>query len=114
MSRPSKKAAELNQLRRIADLRTDRSAARLARIQGLIDELEGRADALRDARPEPPASIGEAQMQDRWNRWRRQQVTMLNAQVARLNAVAQPQRETLARDRARAMVLGKLKDRLKS
>ncbi|WP_299818244.1 hypothetical protein [uncultured Jannaschia sp.] len=113
MSGTSRKTAELARLRRLADLRTDRSAARLARIQGLIDELEGRAGALRDARPEPPASIGEAQMQDRWNRWRREQVTMLNTQVARLNAVAQPQRETLARDRARAAVLGKLKDRLK-
>lgn len=106
------KQADLRQLTLLADLRADRSAARLAKIQGLIDALEAKATALRDARPEQPASIAEAVMRDRWNRWRAQQVTMFNTQIARLQVVAQPQRELHARDRARTMVLAKVRGRL--
>lgn len=104
---------DLEQLRKLAELRADRSAARLAKIQGLIDTLEGKATALRDARPDAPASIPEAAMRDRWNRWRAQQVGVLNTQIARLQVVAQPQRELHARDRARTMVLEKVRDRLR-
>lgn len=105
------KADDLAQLARLAELRADRSAARLAKIQGLIDTLEAKAAALRDARSEAPASIAEAVMRDRWNRWRVQQTTMLNTQIARLQVVAQPQRELHARDRARTLVLEKVRER---
>ena len=106
------KPRDLARLAQLADLRADRSAARLAKIQGLIDTLESKAAALREARPEQPESIAEAVMRDRWNRWRAQQVGVLNTQIARLQVVAQPQREVHARDRARTMVLARVRDRL--
>lgn len=103
-----KRAEQLALLRRLAALRADRAAARLARVQGLIDTLETRAAALRSAPVEPRTSISEAQVRDRWDRWRAQNLTVLNMQIARLNAAAQPQREALARETARGQVLGKL------
>lgn len=108
------KQDDLKQLAKLAELRADRSAARLAKIQGLIDTLEAKATALREARPEAPGSIPEAVMRDRWNRWRAQQVAMLNTQIARLQVVAQPQRELHARDRARTMVLEKVREEVRA
>ena len=96
------------ELEALAGLRADRSAARLARFQTAIATLEGRAAALRDQRAEAPVGIAEAVMRDRWDRWRGEQVRSLGQQLARLQAVAQPQREAHTRDRARRLVLEKL------
>ena len=93
---------DLAVLCQLAGLTAEKSAARLARIQSLIDTLEGKAADLRRA------AITEAVMRDRWHRWRTQQITLLNMQVARLQAVAQPQREVHARNTARNAVLEKL------
>lgn len=102
------RAEHLALLGQLAKLRADRAAARLARVQGLIETLDSRADALRAAPSEPRLSISEAQVRDRWDRWRAQNLEVLNVQVARLNAAAQPQRETLAKETARQQVLTKL------
>lgn len=102
------RAEQLALLRQLASLRADRAAARLARVQGLIDTLETRADALRSAPSEPGGAISEAQIRDRWDRWRTQNLTVLNGQIARLNGAAQPQREALAKETARGQVLRKL------
>lgn len=93
---------------RLAGLRADRSAARLAQIQAAIDVLETKASTLRDAATEAPASVAEAVMRDKWDRWRTEQLRVLNHQIARLQMVAQPQREAHARDNARRKVIEKL------
>lgn len=98
----------LTQLGALAGLRADRSAARLARVQAAIDTIEGKAAALRNPQVEAPGSIAEAMMRDRWDRWRGEQLRLLNQQIARLHAMAQPQREANARDQARRRVLEKL------
>ncbi len=103
-----KDKTDLAVLCQLAGLTAEKSAARLARIQSLIDALEGKAADLRRAAPAAPVSITEAVMRDRWHRWRTQQITLLNMQVARLQAVAQPQREVHARNTARNAVLEKL------
>lgn len=102
------RTGQLVLLQQLARLRADRAAARLARVQGLIDTLEARATALRDA---PNADFGDlpgAVVQDRWDRWRALNLAQLNTQVARLNMAAQPQREIHARETARVGVLGKI------
>lgn len=98
----------LAELRALAALREQRSAAGVAKYQVHIDRLEAQAEALRQASRSAPASIGEAEMHDRWNRWRMQQLALLNQQIARLHALAQPRREAHARDRARQTVIGEL------
>ncbi|WP_281824929.1 hypothetical protein [Jannaschia rubra] len=99
----------LDMLGQLAGLRADRSAARLAKVQVLIDRLQGKLDALRDAAPGTPGSIAEAVMRDRWHRWRAGQIAELNLQIARLEGIAQPHREAHARDAARQAVLERLK-----
>ncbi|MCK0168256.1 hypothetical protein MWU52_11885 [Jannaschia sp. S6380] len=101
----------LDELRDLATLRKDRSAARLAKYQGLIDGLEEKVRALRDARPPAPESVAEAAARDRWSRWRGQQLMVLNQQIAQLNALAQPHREAHARDHAREIVVDTLRKR---
>lgn len=105
------KASQLSDLARLAGMQADRSAARLAKVQGLIDDLERQAEALRGAAPAAPESVAEAVMRDKWQRWREQQLAMFNHQIARLQVVAQPQREVHARDTARKAVLEKLRAR---
>ena len=99
---------DLGQLELLAGLRADRSASRLARIQAAIDGLERKAEGLRAATGEAPGSVAEAVMRDRWHRWRAEQLRLLNHQIARLQMVAQPQREAHARDAARRQVLARL------
>lgn len=102
----------LAQLAALAGLRADRSAARLARVQQAIDALEAKACMLRAPMAEAPGSVAEAVMRDRWDRWRAEQVRLLNHRIARLQAAAQPQREARARDEARRRVVESLaKDR---
>lgn len=103
----------LGQLGLLAGLRADRSAARLARVQAAIDGLERKAGALREAPSPAPNSVAEAVMQDKWRRWRSEQLHVLTHQISRLQAIAQPQRETHGRDAARRKVLERLaaKDR---
>ena len=57
---------QLKLLQRLAGLRADRAAARLARVQGLIDTLEERAAKLRDAPAADMSNIANAMAQDRW------------------------------------------------
>lgn len=101
----------LAQLGALAALRTDRASARLVRLQGAIDGIESKAAALRDVRPEPPGSVSDAVMRDRWHRWRTEQLRFLGQQAARLHAAAQPLREAQARDRARQRIIERLADR---
>ena len=96
-------------LAKLAALKADRAAARLARVQALIDEMERRAAALRDVPDAPFVSLSESIMRDKWDRWRTQNLAKINTQVARLNVVAQPEREAHARETARAAVLAKLR-----
>lgn len=103
-----KRAEQLILLQHLAKLRADRAAARLARVQGLIDTLEERASALRDAPDANFQDLSSATVQDRWDRWRAINLAQLNTQIARLNVAAQPQRETHARETARVGVLGKI------
>ncbi|SDY44509.1 hypothetical protein SAMN05444004_101459 [Jannaschia faecimaris] len=101
--------AQLDLLRQLSRLRADRAAARLARIQGLLNTLEDKATALREEPDTPFTSVAESVVRDRWNRWRAVNLMQINTQVARLNIAAQPQREAQARDIARAAVLTKLR-----
>lgn len=98
-------------LGRLAGLRADRSAARLARIQSAIDGLEEKVEALRTGSPEAPVSVAEAMLRDKWDRWRSEQIRTLNHQIARIQMIAQPQRELQARDGARVRVLEELAKR---
>ena len=93
------------QLAALAGLRAERSATRLARVQRAIDALEARADALRRPMAEPPGSVADAVMRDRWDRWRGEQLRLLGTRIARLHAAAQPEREARARDEARRRVV---------
>lgn len=102
------KRDELAQLTALAEIRADRSASRLVRLQTAIDALEAKAASLRNPCEEAPGSIADAVMHDRWNRWRSEQIRLLNARILRLQVVAQPLREAQARDTARAKVLEKL------
>lgn len=98
----------LSRLEALAGLRADRSGARLARVQTAIDALERKAAALRHPQVGAPASVADAVMRDRWDRWRSEQLRQIGHQLARLHAAAQPQREAHARDRARRSVLERL------
>ncbi|CTQ49095.1 hypothetical protein JDO7802_01105 [Jannaschia donghaensis] len=105
------RAERLALLGRLARLRADRASGRLAKVQVLIDEMERRADAMRDVPDAPFDSMAESVMRDRWERWRGQNLARINLHVARLNTVAQPQREAQARETARAAILEKLQKR---
>ena len=108
------KSQDLQQLIELAQIREQKSGAKLARLQTLIDQLEGKATALRTATPNANGDIGAAIMQDRWHRWRNQQIAVLNTQVARLQAVAQPERERHARNVAKRNVIETLRARSKA
>ncbi|SFJ42427.1 hypothetical protein SAMN04488095_2824 [Jannaschia pohangensis] len=101
-------ARKLRDLEQLATLRRDRSAVRLAKIQSLIDRLQTKADDLRGKELAASADIAQAIVQDRWDRWRAGQLAELSTQIARLQAVAQPERERHARDQARRAILEKL------
>lgn len=105
------KSAQLSQLAALAGLRADRSTARLSRLQVAIDALEAKAKALHRPLAEPPGSIADAMMHDRWDRWRSQQIRLINDRILRLQTMAQPLREARARDQARASVLEALRKR---
>ncbi len=102
------KPAELEQLRQLAALRAQRSGAQLARIQRAINIAEDRAEALRTNPDSAPGSVSEAVFRDRWNRWRKQELQVLNGKIALMQSAAQPQREAHARDRARESVIDEL------
>ena len=102
------KRARLDQLAALATLRADRASSRLGRLQAAIDGLAAKAEALRAPMAEPPGSISEAVMRDRWDRWRSEQLRLANERILRLEAAAQPLRELRARDQARAEVLARL------
>lgn len=104
---PASDTARLALLHRLAALRADRSAARLARAQAAIDTLEVRAASLREPlAPEPDPRL--AAIGDVHERWRRGQLVALNREIAGRRAHAEPLREAQARDRAREMVLARL------
>ena len=105
------RAEQLILLQQLARLRADRAAARLARVQGLIDTLETRATALRDVPAADYNDLSEAVVRDRWDRWRAQNLAQLNTQIARLNIAAQPQREAQARETARLGVIKKISEK---
>lgn len=107
-----KDAKRLALLRDLTRLRADRAASRLAQVQGLIDTLETRAAKLRDVPDAAFDSLSASLVQDKWERWRAQNLAQINTQVARLNIAAQPQREARARETAREAVLKKLEKRL--
>ena len=96
-------------LQRLSALRADRTAARLARVQSLINTLEDQAATLRKVPPIQPSSAQDAVIHDRWARKRAQSLAVLNTQIARLHGAAQPQREAFAREAARTAVLEKLR-----
>lgn len=102
------KAARLAELHRLADLRAERSAARLMRAQTAIDALETRADGLRTPLERDDSDPRMAVVADRHERWRRDQLIALNGEIALRRAHAEPLRQAQARDRARALVLEKL------
>ena len=98
----------LADLEALARLRADRSAGQLEKFASAIDRLERKVQTLRETVPDAPEDVAEGIMRDRWHRWRRQQISTLNLQLARLQAAAQPLREAHARDLARKTVLEKL------
>lgn len=95
-------------LTELAGLRRMKTAARLSGMQAQIDALERRRRALAQVATAPPASIDEAIMQDRWHRWRQQELARLAIEIARLQARAQPLREDHARNVARVGVAERL------
>jgi len=106
-----RRTQKLRDLETLASLREDRSAARLAKVQSLIDRLQAKAEDLRSKRLMAPDDVAQAIVQDRWDRWRANELAELSTQIARLYAVAQPERERHARDVARRAVLEKLSKR---
>ncbi|WP_298437078.1 hypothetical protein [uncultured Jannaschia sp.] len=102
------KAKELAALTELARLRRTKTAARLAGIQAQINVLEDRRGALARVATAPPDSIDEAIMQDRWHRWRQQELARLMTEIARLQARAQPFREDHAKNVARVGVAERL------
>ncbi|WP_055664663.1 hypothetical protein [Jannaschia seosinensis] len=101
---------ELDALSELVALKEQKTGHRLARIQALIDQLEGKAQVLRDTPGNAEDDFGAAILHDRWQRWRGQQLAVLNEQLARLHAAAQPERERHAHNVARRNVVEKLRD----
>ncbi|MEM7641910.1 MAG: hypothetical protein AAF366_05225 [Pseudomonadota bacterium] len=102
------KAAGLDRLQALADLRAQRSGQVLARAQTAIADLEARADGLRA--PLAPAQDIESEIaRDRHGRWRTNQLRRLNLEIAGRRAHAEPLRKAHGRDRARAEVLERLR-----
>lgn len=99
---------KLRELGILASLRENQSAVRLAKVQSLIDRLQSKAEDLRSRHLTTPENVSQAVVQDRWDRWRAAQLAELSTQIARLHAVAQPERERHARNVARRAVLEKL------
>jgi hypothetical protein len=103
------RGGDLNRLLELARLRADLSAQKAARASARVAALAAQADALR-----VPVSAADdlqtARAQDRHALWRGTQLRTINLQLARASAEAEPLRHAHARDRARVMVLEKLRD----
>jgi hypothetical protein len=94
-------------LRKLAELKAERSAATYARLQAAIRELEARAEALR-APVAPPSDIAGHLAAERHEAWRRTQLRRLSIEIAGRRAHAEPLRRAHARDQARAQVVARL------
>ncbi|MGB3553141.1 MAG: hypothetical protein WBA25_00710 [Jannaschia sp.] len=105
------KRDRLSALRALADLKAQRSAARLAGAQSIVARLQDQDAALRREDRSETVDLAELAARERHSRWRQEHLARLAVELAQANARAQPLREAHARDNAREKVLGRLLSR---